>query len=62
MNDPAPTGLRPEVLIQAQALTRTVLDEVARAYVGNPEIPERILVAMLARGHCLLEGVPGVAK
>ena len=62
MNDAASSPLRPEVLSQAQALARSLLDEVGRAYVGHPEIPERILVALLARGHCLLEGVPGVAK
>ena len=62
MNDAAAPSLRPEVISQAQALARALLDEVGRAYVGHPEIPERILVALLARGHCLLEGVPGVAK
>ncbi len=53
---------RPEALAQARALCRAVLDEVSRSYVGHPEVPELLLVALLARGHCLLEGVPGVAK
>src|SRR5262249_59655755 len=30
--------------------------------VGQDRMVERMLVALLARGHCLLEGVPGVAK
>ncbi len=47
---------------RAQALSRAVLDEVGRSFVGHAEIPELILTALLARGHCLLEGVPGVAK
>jgi MoxR-like ATPase len=36
--------------------------EVGRAYIGTPETTEMLLVALLARGHVLLEGVPGVAK
>jgi MoxR-like ATPase len=38
------------------------LDEVRRVVVGQQDMVERLLVAVLARGHCLLEGVPGVAK
>jgi MoxR-like ATPase len=36
--------------------------EVAQAYIGSPETAEQLMVAMIARGHVLLEGVPGVAK
>jgi len=36
--------------------------EVARAYIGSPRALETLLVALLARGHAILEGVPGVAK
>jgi MoxR-like ATPase len=36
--------------------------QVAHAYVGPPEVTELLLTALLARGHVLLEGVPGVAK
>jgi MoxR-like ATPase len=36
--------------------------EVARVYVGSTRPVDTILVALLARGHALLEGVPGVAK
>ena len=38
------------------------LMEVKKVVVGQDRMVERILVALLARGHCLLEGVPGVAK
>ena len=38
------------------------VDEVRRVVVGQEGMVERLLVAVLARGHCLLEGVPGVAK
>jgi MoxR-like ATPase len=36
--------------------------EVGRVYVGSTRAIDTILVALLARGHALLEGVPGVAK
>jgi MoxR-like ATPase len=44
------------------ALLRQTLDEVRRVIVGQDHMVERLVVALLARGHCLLEGVPGVAK
>ncbi|MGW2149231.1 AAA family ATPase [Nonomuraea bangladeshensis] len=44
------------------ALLRQSLDEVRRVIVGQEHMVERLIVALLARGHCLLEGVPGVAK
>ncbi|GLW06941.1 MoxR-like ATPase [Microtetraspora sp. NBRC 13810] len=41
---------------------RQALAEVKRVIVGQEHMVERLLVALLARGHCLIEGVPGVAK
>ena len=50
----------------AQALARdqleTALFEVKRVIVGQEPMLERLLVALLAGGHVLLEGVPGLAK
>jgi MoxR-like ATPase len=39
-----------------------VRDEVAKAVVGQERVVTALAVAMLVRGHVLLEGVPGVAK
>ena len=39
-----------------------VMFEVKRVIVGQERMVERMMVGLLARGHCLLEGVPGVAK
>jgi MoxR-like ATPase len=36
--------------------------EVKRVIVGQDRLVERLLACVLARGHCLLEGVPGLAK
>ena len=48
-----------EMLRQAYAeITR----ELGRFIVGQTEVIEQVIIAILARGHCLLEGVPGLAK
>lgn len=39
-----------------------VRDQVSKVVVGQDEVIEQLLIAILARGHCLLEGVPGLAK
>jgi MoxR-like ATPase len=44
------------------ALIAEATNEVKRVIVGQEHMVERLMVALLARGHCLLEGVPGVAK
>ncbi|MCC6438085.1 MAG: AAA family ATPase [Acidimicrobiales bacterium] len=40
----------------------TALFEVKRVIVGQDRAIERLFVCLLAQGHCLLEGVPGLAK
>ncbi|MCP5020399.1 MAG: MoxR family ATPase [bacterium] len=37
-------------------------DELAKVIVGQDEVIEQLLMAILSRGHCLLVGVPGLAK
>src|SRR5262249_44808859 len=39
-----------------------VLSEVKKTIVGQAHLLERMLVALLSRGHMLVEGVPGLAK
>ncbi len=48
--------------VSAADLLEQALVEVKRVIVGQDHMVERMLVCLLARGHCLLEGVPGVAK
>src|SRR5438045_5566984 len=47
---------------QPATLMESVLYEVKRIVVGQDHFLERVLVAMLAQGHLLVEGVPGLAK
>ena len=55
------------------AATRESIQKLSRAYgaireqmsqviVGQDEVIEQLLIALFSRGHCLLEGVPGLAK
>ena len=39
-----------------------VIDEVGKVIVGQQNVMEELLISILAGGHCLLEGVPGLAK
>ena len=39
-----------------------ILNELRKTIVGQDEVIEQIMVAVLAEGHALLEGVPGTAK
>ncbi len=52
--------------LPAPAADATVLEkaifETKKVIVGQDRLVERMFTALLARGHCLLEGVPGVAK
>jgi MoxR-like ATPase len=36
--------------------------QIARQIVGQDEVVDELLIAVFARGHCILEGVPGLAK
>lgn len=55
------TRLR-EMAERLRELRDRTLTEVARVVVGMESVTEQFLIALLAGGHVLLEGVPGVAK
>jgi len=48
-----------EQLAQARSL---LLGEIHKVIVGQDEVIEQLLIAMFSRGHCLMVGVPGLAK
>src|SRR5688572_129137 len=58
----AETQIERSTLGEVARLTRDVLGEVGKAYLGDSAPVEVILTAVVARGHVLLEGVPGNAK
>ena len=55
-------ALARELAQQGKQLLQKVSAEVARVVVGADGVTQQLLIAMLAGGHVLLEGVPGVAK
>lgn len=49
--------------IQAASSTiKTIRTEIARAVVGQNQVIDQVLIALLAAGHVLIEGVPGLGK
>ncbi|HET7898389.1 MAG TPA: AAA family ATPase, partial [Flavisolibacter sp.] len=49
-------------LTQLNEAVRNVREQIKKVIVGQEEMIKLILVAILADGHVLIEGVPGVAK
>jgi MoxR-like ATPase len=60
-NAPDLQGLTEQVR-QEGAFLRGILDEMGRTVVGQKHMLESLLIGLLADGHVLLEGVPGLAK
>ena len=48
--------------MEGSKLAAAILGEVRRAVVGKDEVLAKVLLAILAGGHILLEDIPGVGK
>jgi len=57
---PAPTT--PPTFSDAAEILQRLRDEIAKAMVGQREVVELLLMAIVASGHVLIEGVPGLGK
>jgi MoxR-like ATPase len=63
--DTTPTELPHEDIAAVERLKEAfaaLKGELAKVIVGQQAVLEELLVAIFARGHCLLIGVPGLAK
>src|SRR6187402_108399 len=60
--DAQPPALEPLSLAEAAALIAALQRELGRVIIGQQAVITEILIAFLAGGHCLLRGVPGLAK
>jgi MoxR-like ATPase len=49
-------------MLSGPTWSRKLRDEIGLAVIGQEAVVERLLVALLANGHVLLEGMPGLAK
>jgi MoxR-like ATPase len=47
---------------EASAFVQTIFDEIHKVVIGQDDLVKKLMVALLADGHVLLEGVPGLAK
>src|SRR6202140_2650888 len=59
------TDLAPDDLEAVKKLRdafNEIKKQLARVIVGQDEVIEELLIALFSRGHCILEGVPGLAK
>ena len=51
-----------EAVKNLQKSYSAIRNEIAKVIVGQDDIVEQLLISLMARGHCLLIGVPGLAK
>jgi MoxR-like ATPase len=50
------------IIADVKAAHETIVREVSKVIVGQSQVINELLISLLARGHCLLIGVPGLAK
>lgn len=58
----APAAPTQEDIYAASSWVQPLRTEIARVLVGQTDLVDRLLIALLTNGHVLLEGVPGLAK
>ena len=58
----APDARDLEIVQQLKQAHDKITEEISKIIVGQTQIIEELLISLLARGHCLLVGVPGLAK
>jgi len=60
MSDPVSDDIA--ALKRLQESYAQIKSEISKVIIGQQDVVEQLLIALLARGHCLLVGVPGLAK
>ena len=51
-----------EAIEKLSTAYKSIKEQMAKVIVGQDEVIDQLLIALFSRGHCLLEGVPGLAK
>ncbi|MFT7642078.1 MAG: MoxR-like ATPase, partial [Pirellulaceae bacterium] len=49
-------------LVKLRAAYARVVEQIHKIVIGQDQVIEELLISILAGGHCILEGVPGLAK
>ena len=51
-----------QLLNKTSDATSSIRKELGKVIIGQEEVVDQLLIAIFSKGHCLLEGVPGLAK
>src|SRR5437773_2954764 len=62
VTEPAKTASDVEAAKALARACQALQGELSKVIVGQERVIEEILIAIFARGHCLVQGVPGLAK
>ncbi len=68
-NDPRPSAepddareVEAQAIRGLQAAYKRMRDEIGKVVIGQQDVVDQLLIALFSRGHCLMVGVPGLAK
>ncbi|MDE0819270.1 MAG: AAA family ATPase, partial [Pirellulaceae bacterium] len=61
-NQEQPTGVNSDAVKQLADAREKITTQLSRVIIGQQDVIEELLISMFSQGHCLLEGVPGLAK
>jgi MoxR-like ATPase len=62
MSQPSPVPAEAQAVRDLAAAYAQMTTQIRKVIVGQQEVVEQLLMALFSRGHCLLVGVPGLAK
>ena len=62
MNSPQSTNGHGQVIERLGSAIDNIRNQLSQVIVGQDEVVEQLLISLFSRGHCMLEGVPGLAK
>jgi MoxR-like ATPase len=51
-----------DAIEKLQAARESILNQLGKVIVGQQDVVDELLISIFSRGHCMLEGVPGLAK
>jgi MoxR-like ATPase len=55
-------GMSDDAISKLHGAYRDIKEQMSKVIVGQDQVIDQLLIALFSRGHCLLEGVPGLAK
>ena len=62
MNSPESVHENGQVIERLATAIDDIRQQLKQVIVGQDEVVDQLLISLFSRGHCMLEGVPGLAK